>query len=86
MLRQAVDGSGHIKKTGKKNAETNGNVNVDADNKKDEDPTFIVSNEVLKNLKIKGFFNYENPETDVDGLHFGKVFYNRRLSPNIRLC
>lgn len=31
-------------------------------------------------VKISGFCNYDSTENDVDGIHFAKVFYNRRMN------
>lgn len=41
---------------------------------------FHLSNEELANANILGFNSYKDPENDLDGIHFAKVFYNRRIN------
>lgn len=34
---------------------------------------------------IRGFANYNSPENDIDGIHYPKVFYNRRMKNRISI-
>lgn len=41
---------------------------------------FHLSDEELANASILGFNSYKDPENDLDGIHFAKGFYNRRIN------
>lgn len=41
---------------------------------------FHLSNEELQFCRIRGFNSYKDNENDIDGIHFPKVFYNRRMN------
>lgn len=41
---------------------------------------FTLSDEELAATDICGFNSYKDPENDIDGIHFPKVFYNRRMN------
>ncbi|MBO5397796.1 MAG: hypothetical protein J6A36_02530 [Clostridia bacterium] len=45
---------------------------------------FTLSEEELNNTGIRAFNSYKDVENDLDGIHFPKVFYNRRMN-NISL-
>lgn len=34
----------------------------------------------FENVQIRGFYNYDSEQNDVDGIHHAKVFYNRRMN------
>lgn len=38
----------------------------------------------FEDVKIRGFYNYDSDENDLDGIHRAKIFYNRRMN-NISL-
>lgn len=41
---------------------------------------FHLSDEELQFCRVRGFNSYKDNENDIDGIHFPKVFYNRRMN------
>lgn len=42
---------------------------------------FTLSKEELSQCSIRAFKSYKDSENDLDGIHFPKIFYNRRMNP-----